>query len=68
MQEINQAHESLCKGSINNASYQFQKIIYRETENQDELEMHHHIFMEAEKFAQECLDQISEESFPEILK
>lgn len=30
--------------------------------------MHHSIFLEAEKFAQDCLDQISEESFPEILK
>jgi hypothetical protein len=56
MIDIQGANELLCKGNINNASYQLQKIIYRKTDDQDETDKHNSIFAEAESFAARSLE------------
>jgi hypothetical protein len=65
--EIQIAKDMLCKGNINNASYQLQKVLYRVTEDADEIDRHNFIFLEAESFAQRCLDEMASGTFPEIL-
>lgn len=65
--DIQGANDLLCKGNINNASYMLQKIIYRSTEDQDEVEKHLAIFNEAESFATRSLEEMSNGTFPEIL-
>lgn len=66
--DIQGANDLLCKGNINSASYQLQKIIYRKTEDQEEIEKHHAIFAEAESFAARCLEEMNNRNFPEILR
>jgi hypothetical protein len=65
--DVKGANELLCKGNINNASYMLQKVIFRKTENQDEMDKHNEIFNEAESFAQRSLEEMSNGTFPEIL-